>query len=84
MGAFGLPGVRRPAENRTLAPAGRGQGPWSEPDGGPTVTGSGLYRQTEMITMAVAAILLAVGFTALIVLGLILVVGVGWFIMSSL
>jgi hypothetical protein len=34
--------------------------------------------------MAVAAILLAVGFTALIVLGLILVVGVGWFIMSSL
>jgi hypothetical protein len=33
--------------------------------------------------MAVAAILLAVGFTALIVLGLILVVGVGWFIMSS-
>jgi hypothetical protein len=37
-----------------------------------------------MITLAVAAILLAVGFTALIVLGLILVVGVGWFIMSSL
>ena len=34
--------------------------------------------------MAVAAILLAVGFTALIVLGLIVVVGVGWFIMSSL
>jgi len=34
--------------------------------------------------MAVAAILLAVGFIALIVLGLIFVVGVGWFIMSSL
>jgi len=34
--------------------------------------------------MAVAAILLAVGIAALIVLGLILVVGVGWFIMSSL
>jgi len=38
----------------------------------------------EVITMAVAAILLAVGFIALIVLGLIFVVGVGWFIMSSL
>ncbi len=34
--------------------------------------------------MAVAAILLAVGVIALVVLGLFVVVGVGWFIMSSL
>jgi hypothetical protein len=32
----------------------------------------------------VAAILIAVGVTALVILGLIFVVGVGWFISSSL
>jgi hypothetical protein len=38
----------------------------------------------EVVTMAVAAILLAFCAIALVVLGIFLVVGMGWFIMSSL
>jgi hypothetical protein len=45
--------------------------------------GSGLHGQMEVITMAVAAILIAVGVIALIYLGLFLVVWTAWFIMSS-
>lgn len=43
----------------------------------------GLYRQME-VTMAVAAILLGVCAVALVILGIIFVVGAGWFISSSL
>jgi hypothetical protein len=38
----------------------------------------------EVITMAVAAILLGVCAVALVILAIIFVVGVGWFISSSL
>jgi len=38
----------------------------------------------EVITMAVAAMLIAAGAVALVILGIIFVVGVGWFFSSSL
>jgi hypothetical protein len=45
---------------------------------------AGLWRQREVITMAVVAIIIAVGLIALVTLGVIVVVGMGWFISSSL
>lgn len=76
----------RPPMNRTLAPPEEAKVPGVSLPGCRRYNERGveLHRQMEVITMAVAAILLAVGFIALIVLGLIFVVGVGWFIMSSL
>ncbi len=56
---------------------------------GSTVNGGGLYRQMEIITIGgimetVAAILIAAGVAALVILGIIVVLGAGWFILSSL
>lgn len=68
-----------------FSPAGRGQGPWCERGRGPTLkqTGGGQYRRMEVITMAVVAILIAVGVVALIYLGLFFVVWAAWFAMCS-
>jgi hypothetical protein len=38
----------------------------------------------EVITMAVAAMLIAVGVSAVVLLGILFLMGVGWFISSSL
>jgi hypothetical protein len=38
----------------------------------------------EVMTMAVAAMLIAAGLSALVILGIIFLMGVGWFISSSL
>jgi hypothetical protein len=51
------------------------------------LTGDGLCRQVEVLTIgammeSVAAILIAAGVIVLIILGIIFVVGVGWFIQS--
>ena len=71
---------------RDFSPAGRGQGPWCESERGSTLkqTEAGLYRQMEVITMAVAAILLGACAVALVFLAIFFVVGLGWFISSSL
>ncbi len=72
-----------------FSPVGRGQSPWCEPGRGPPVPEAGLCRQMEIITRggmmeAVAAILIAAGVAALVILGIIVVLGAGWFILSSL
>ncbi len=82
--ALGLVRRLQTSYEQDFSPARRGQSPWCEPDRGPTVNGGGLDRQMEVITMAVVAILVAAGVIALVILGLFFVVGVGWFIMSSL
>jgi hypothetical protein len=69
--------------NRTLAPPEEAKVP------GPSLTGGRLYRQMEAITIGdmmetVAAILIAAGAVALVFLAIFFVVGVGWFIDSSL
>jgi hypothetical protein len=69
--------------NGTLAPPEEAKVP------GVRLTGGRLYGQTEVIPKGgmmetVAAILIAVGAVALLVLALIIVVGAGWFISSSL
>jgi hypothetical protein len=68
--------------NRTLAPPEEAKVP------GVSLAGSGPCRQVEVIAIGgmmetVAAILIAVGAAILIVLGLIFVVGVAWFTLSS-
>lgn len=69
--------------NRTLGPPEEAKVP------SVSLTGRGLYRQVEVITIGgmmetVAAILIAAGVVALVFLGIIFVVGVGWFIDSFL
>jgi hypothetical protein len=54
-----------------------------------SLTGDRLYSQMEAMTLGgmmetVAAILIAAGAVALVFLAIIFVVGVGWFIQSSL
>lgn len=65
-----------------FSPAGRGQSPWCESDGG------GLYRQMEVTTIGdmmetFAAILIGIGAFAFVILGFIVVVAVDWFIQAS-
>ena len=45
--------------------------------------GGGLYRQMEVITMVIVAMLIAVGVIALIYAGLFLVVWAAWYAMCS-
>jgi hypothetical protein len=68
--------------NRTLAPPEEAEVP------GVSLTGGGLYRQIELITIGammetVAAILVGAGCFALVIVGFIVVVAVGWFIQAS-
>jgi hypothetical protein len=70
--------------DRTLAARGRGKGPWCELDRGPTVKERGDSQGKEVITMAVVATLIAGGLATLLILGILLVVAVGWFISASL
>ena len=62
------------------------KGPWCELDRGSTLKrmGGGLYRQMEVITMAVVAILIAAAVVALVFLGIFLVLGAAFYIMCSL
>ena len=45
--------------------------------------GGGLYRQVEVITMAVVAILIAVGVVALVFLGIFFALGAAFYLMCS-
>jgi len=69
-----------------FSPTGRGQSPWCESDRGSTVqTGGGLYRQIEVITMGTFIALLGGAVAVVLVfLGIIIVVGVAWFIQTLL
>jgi len=71
--------------NRTLTPPEEAKGPWCELDRGidSKTNGGGLYRQMEVITMAVVAILMAAGVVALVFLGIFFVLGAAIFIMCS-
>ena len=76
-------GVCRPSVNRTLAPPEEAEVP------GVSLTGSRLYRQTEVLAIGVimetvAAIVIAAGAAVLVILAIIFVVGMGWYISSSL
>jgi hypothetical protein len=79
---WGWYGVCRPPLNRTLAPPGEAKVP------GVSLPGGRLYRQMKVIAKGgmmetVAAILIAAGAAALVILGLIFVVGAAWFALSS-
>lgn len=81
---MGWLGVCRAPINRTLTPPEEAKSPWCELDGGSTLKQIwGLYRQMEVITMAVVAILVAAGIIALVFLGIFLVLGAAIFIMCS-
>jgi hypothetical protein len=84
--ALGWFGVCGPARNRTLALPEEAKVPGVSLTGGSTLkqTGGGLYRQMEVITMAVAAMFIAAGVSAVVLLGILVLMGVGWFISSSL
>ncbi len=94
MGSSGAGSALQTSYQQDFSPAGRGQGPWCEPDRGSTLkltggglyrlTGGGLYRQMEVITMAVLAMLIGAGAIAHVFLGIFFVMGVGWLIASSL
>jgi hypothetical protein len=66
-------------------PAEEALGPWCELDRAvdPETHGGGPYRRTEVITMAVLAILIAAGVVALVFLGIFLVLAAAFFIMCS-
>ncbi len=83
--ALGLVRRLQTSCKQDFSPAGRGQGPWCEPDRGSTLkqTEGGLYRQMEVITMAVAAILVGVCAVALVFLGIFFALGVAFFVASS-
>jgi hypothetical protein len=71
--------------SRTLAPLKEGRGPWCELDRGLTLKQlSGPYRRKEVITMAIVAILIAVGVVALVYAGLFFVVMGFFFAMFAL
>jgi hypothetical protein len=68
--------------NRTLAQPEEAKVP------GVSLTGSGLYRQRAVMPIGgmmetVAAILIGAGAFALVIVGFIVVVAVGWFIQAS-
>jgi hypothetical protein len=71
--------------SRTLAALEEGRGPWCELGRGPTLNNwDGPYRRTEVITMAVVAILIAAGVVALIYVGLFFVVWGALLVMFAL
>ena len=78
-------GVCRPPMDRTLAPPEEAKVPGVSSTGDrlSNSPGGGLYRQMEVITMVVAAILLGLGAVVLVFLGLAFLVGLAWFIASS-
>ena len=82
--ALGLVRRLQTSYKQDFSPAGRGQGPWCELDRGSTLkqTGGGLYRQMEVITMAVAAILMGACAVALVFLGIFFALGVTFFVAS--
>jgi hypothetical protein len=78
-------GVCGAPTNRTLTPLEEAKSPWCELDKGidSKTNGGGLYRQMEVITMAIVAILIAVGVVALVFLGIFFVLAAAFYIMSS-
>ena len=69
-----------------LAPAEEAKVPGVSFTGGSTLkrAGGGLYRQMEVIAMAVLAILIGVGAIALVFLGIFFVMAAAWVVMSAL
>ncbi len=82
---MGWLGVCRAPISRTLTPPEEAKGPWCELDRGidSKTNGRGLYRQMEVITMTVVAILVAAGVVALVFLGVFFVLAAAFYIMSA-